>query len=222
MKKVEAPRAVPVSAMKMPPAKPLALIEELIGILSPVARPEEVREAKKNITLMDDDDSLWVLLLLEGRVDIWRRHDNLLVVTLFAPFVLGLQGSEFRYNGHYFKTNVQSTLRFVEKELAYKIVTERNLLKEVMDYQSYVNDHMSYMDTMMVNSTAYEMVCMRLIELAAFPDCQEINMCDYILKRTHLARSGVMKLLSELHFGGYIDTSRGKLISLLKPFPKKY
>lgn len=208
--------------MKQAPIKPKAIAEKLINCLSQVAGPEQRQACGENITLMDENNAFKVLLLLEGRIDIWRDHDQLLVVTITPPFVLGLQGSAFRYSGHSFKTSAQTTIRLVERETAFKFIEQQQLFMEVMQYQSYVNDHIAYLNSIMVNSTVYEMVCTRLLELAAHPDYQKINACDYILKRTHLARSGVMKLLADLRFGGYIDTKGGKLVSLLKPFPKKY
>lgn len=222
MKKTDTPVDLELSAMKQAPMKPKAIAEKLIESLSQVAGPEQNLANGENIMLMDENNAFKVLLLLEGRIDIWRDHDQLLVVTITPPFILGLQGSEFRYSGHSFRASAKTTVRMVDQEVAFKFIAEHQLFMEVMQYQSYVNDHIAYLNSIMINSTVYEMVCTRLLELATHPDYQKINACDYILKRTHLARSGVMKLLADLRFGGYIDTKGGKLVSLLKPFPKKY
>lgn len=50
----------------------------------------------------------------------------------------------------------------------------------------------------------------------------KLSVADYILQRSNLARSGVMKVLADLRFGGYIDIQHGKLIKILNSFPRNY
>ncbi|QLK63752.1 hypothetical protein GE278_23190 (plasmid) [Enterobacteriaceae bacterium Kacie_13] len=47
----------------------------------------------------------------------------------------------------------------------------------------------------------------------------KISVANYILDRSNLARSGVMKILAALRVGEFVDIQRGKLISVLKKFP---
>ncbi len=50
---------------------------------------------------------------------------------------------------------------------------------------------------------------------------QTINTCDYIQEKTHISRSRVMKILSDLKIGNYIEIERGVLIKINK-LPKTY
>jgi len=45
---------------------------------------------------------------------------------------------------------------------------------------------------------------------------------NFILERSNLARSGVMKILADLRTGDYIDIQNGKLITINKRFPDEY
>jgi DNA-binding IscR family transcriptional regulator len=42
----------------------------------------------------------------------------------------------------------------------------------------------------------------------------KINVADYIVKRTNLSRSMVMKTLSQLRHDNYVEISKGKLTAL--------
>ena len=77
---------------------------------------------------------------------------------------------------------------------------------------------------LLINSTAYEIVSTLLMELADVPEEKrlKISVANYIIDRSNLARSGVMKILSELRIGGYIDINYGKLICVNKRFPTVY
>ncbi|EOC5256349.1 helix-turn-helix domain-containing protein [Enterobacter asburiae] len=48
-----------------------------------------------------------------------------------------------------------------------------------------------------------------------------INVSDYILEKTRLSRSHVIKILGDLRIGGYIEINRGILIKINK-LPEKY
>jgi len=41
-----------------------------------------------------------------------------------------------------------------------------------------------------------------------------VNACDYIQEKTHLSRSRVMKILSDLKTGDYIEIDRGILMKI--------
>lgn len=48
-----------------------------------------------------------------------------------------------------------------------------------------------------------------------------INVSDYILEKTRLSRSRVIKILGDLRIGGYIEINQGILIKINK-LPEKY
>ncbi|POZ17531.1 hypothetical protein C3Z09_07305 [Lelliottia aquatilis] len=214
--------AITANLYKHKPIKPLDIINKLINCFSKHSQPLLGRYGDDRIPFIDDDGKSIVTLITSGQVDIWRNHDNLLVATVIAPGILGLQGSDFRYHTHTFRRQGLSDILYLTHEAAMKIINENNLASDVMTYQAYIGDHQSYRDIVMVNSSTYSIVCMMLTELAQHPNHAEMSVEKYILTRTRLARSGVMKILSDLRYGGFIEMEKGKLIKLGIPFPKNY
>jgi hypothetical protein len=204
------------------PSKPLAVIDKMIGHFEPDATPLLGRYGDDEIQLMDKNAQHYVIFFREGCVDVWRNHDHLLVATAAGPAILGLQGSTFRYSTHTFRRHKSMDIQFLPLSSVLKIIRDNDLLEDVLTYQAYLNDHQTYRDFLMVNNSAYSIICMLLTELSLYPDCQDISVEKFILARTRLARSGVLKILADLRFGGFIEMEKGKLIRLCFPFPNKY
>lgn len=218
MKKLE----ITADLYKHKPIKPLGIINKLIDCFTEHSKPLLGRYGDDRIPFFDDDGKSIVVLITAGQVDIWRNHDNLLVATVIAPGILGLQGSDFRYHTHTIRRQGLSDILFLTHENAMTIINKNNLIGDIMTYQAYIGDHQSYRDILMVNSSSYSIVCMLLTELSQHPNQDEMSVEKYILTRTRLARSGVMKILSDLRYGGFIEMEKGKLIKLGIPFPKNY
>lgn len=83
---------------------------------------------------------------------------------------------------------------------------------------------MSSRDNLLINKNSYQIVCGLLLELYQYPLEKRLKMsvANYILDRSNLARSGVMKILAALRVGEFVDIQRGKLIKVLKKFPSDY
>lgn len=71
--------------------------------------------------------------------------------------------------------------------------------------------------------TTYELIKQNLMSLMAEKDelRMMVNACDYIMDKTHISRSRVMKILSDLKTGDYIVIERGVLIKINK-LPETY
>ncbi|MEW7314493.1 helix-turn-helix domain-containing protein [Buttiauxella gaviniae] len=204
------------------PAKPHDVMNKIMGVFSEFSQPLLSRYGDDEITLMDDEAGLRVVFIREGCIDIWRNHDQLLVATAVGPAILGLQGSVFRYQTHTFKRQKNVDIHFLPLTTALEIIKEHGLVEDVMLYQSYINDQQAYRDFLMINNSAYSIICMLLTEIATCPYHKDVSVAQYISMRTRLARSGIMKILSDLRFGGFIEMEKGKLIRLCNPFPLKY
>jgi len=71
--------------------------------------------------------------------------------------------------------------------------------------------------------TTYELIRQSLMTLIAKKDelRRTINACDYIQEKTNISRSRIMKILSDLKMGNYIEIERGVLIKINK-LPESY
>jgi len=209
-------------SFKLLPVKPIGIINKLMDYFYPEARPLLGRYGDDEVRLNDSTQGFVVVLILEGSIDIWRIHDQLLVATATAPAILGMQGTEFRYQTHVFRRSAKSNVYVLSFTQAIEIIRKNDLIGEVLSYQAYLNDQQAYRDFLMVNKSSYEIICMLLIQLARDPEHKKISIEKYILSRTGLARSGVMKILASLRYGEFIEIKNGKLIQVNLPFPKNY
>lgn len=157
-------------------------------------------------------------------MDIWREVDNRLVETAFAPSILGLQGSVYRSQHYHLKFPAGAEVSTIPLQAAMEIIELQSLWRDVFYYQGYLNDRQLHHESMLINSSTYEIVCLFLKDLSHYSDSEraKLSVADYILQRSNLARSGVMKVLADLRFGGYIDIQHGKLIKILNNFPRNY
>ncbi|AJR00378.1 hypothetical protein F652_2389 [Enterobacteriaceae bacterium bta3-1] len=63
----------------------------------------------------------------------------------------------------------------------------------------------------------------KLIEIMDYPveRRRSISVASYVISRTMLSRSTIMRMLSDLLEGGYITMEKGKLLDM-KNLPEKY
>ncbi|MDM2973212.1 helix-turn-helix domain-containing protein [Citrobacter sp. CK198] len=94
---------------------------------------------------------------------------------------------------------------------------ERKHLWEIMaKHMIIVTNKLFIQNEMATAPTAYDLLCYQLQALSQEPESIRSQMAayQYILERTRLSRSSVMKMLSALKKGGYIELEQGKLIAI--------
>lgn len=204
--------------------KPLESIHRLMTAFVSISKPYLLDSKNIEARLKGKDAEFDVYLLTKGRVDIWREVDNRLVETAFAPSILGLQGSVYRSQHYHLKFPAGAEVSTIPLQAAMEIIELQSLWRDVFYYQGYLNDRQLHHESLLINSSTYEIVCLFLKDLSHYSDseCAKLSVADYILQRSNLARSGVMKVLADLRFGGYIDIQHGKLIKILNNFPRNY
>jgi len=204
--------------------KPLESIHRLMAAFVSISKPYQYDGKNGEARLKDQHAGFDVYLVTKGRVDIWREADNRLVETAFAPSILGLQGSAYRSQHYHLKFPAGTDVSTVSLQSAMDIIDQQSLWRDVFYYQGYLNDRQLHHESMLINSSTYEIVCLFLRDLSHYSDSEraKLSVADYILQRSNLARSGVMKVLADLRFGGYIDIQHGKLIKILNNFPRNY
>lgn len=204
--------------------KPLESLNRLIAAFINTAKSFPLDGKHTEARLKDKKAGFEVFIVTKGRVDIWREVDNRLVETAFAPTILGLQGSAYRSQYYHLRFPAGSEVRTLPLQTAIEIIEQQSLWRDVFYYQGYLNDRQLHHESMLINSSTYDIVCLFLKELAHYTDSEraKLSVADYILQRSNLARSGVMKVLADLRFGGYIEIHHGKLIKILNNFPKSY
>lgn len=210
--------------------KPVDDIERLITCLQPISLALALHkgESIKLITSIDEkqgEKECAVILLVKGEINLWSVvTDKRLVATAQAPAVFGLMGSSFRNDTYKLIPKSGCELYCLSRDIAIDRIAKQGLIREVLNYYSYMSDYQARTSNLLINRTTYEIVCALLQEINIIPYEKriKISVINYILVRSKLARSGVAKILSDLRFGGYIEIQYGKLKGILKPFPCVY
>ena len=102
-------------------------------------------------------------------------------------------------------------------------MAEKNLWPDLTKVLSWYICVMSKRDDVLVARSAYSVVREFLYEINDLTVHQQrdINVYDYIQEYTNLARSTIIKILSDLKKGQYIVVEKGRLLNLTA-LPEKY
>lgn len=215
-------------------AKPLAEARKIVEGLLPSARRMTFPETREPVVEMkparptrgdgQHADSK-VILVVKGSVTFTRESaGGIHFGTAQAPAVIGLIGSPLRIHNFKLVAEGRSEIYSLAREKAISEIESLGLIQPVLDYYAYVTDMEYKYSDRLINKSSYETVCSLLQELALYPEEKRlrISVANFILSRTNMGRSGMMRILSELRKGEYVDIVYGRLIGLRKPLPKVY
>lgn len=165
----------------------------------------------------------YVYYLMDGEVDMHREVDDLLILTMKAPQILGVSLLNADEYFHYIKTTRDSRMIAIEKTHFFERIKARNLWGEIFTITA---SHMaSYFrrDERFCSKSIYAIVKNNLETLWDSPsgERKKTSIFKYILSRSDMSRSSLSKVLKDLNDGGYITISRGKLLNV-KSLPDKY
>lgn len=201
--------------------KPVAHIQALLDSLSKVNAKTKAKSGQR-FQLMQNGTKM-CFLLAQGKCDIKRVGDGLILGTIAAPSILGLSDLLPEPTNVTLQATTHIEFLYLPLEAILKHVDEHDLWKSVsyclMDMCSRFNE---YLKTNSGIST-YELICnlLRALNNADFETRATVSAARYILDRTPMSRSGVMKVLANLNKGGYIVIKRGLLIRI-NELPAEY
>ena len=169
------------------------------------------------------DDKKYCYLIRHGEVQLFREPDRLLMLVIQGPILIG--GSTLlagEMDIHIFTTE--------ESEIAVLSIDELNdLLSKEGLWEMFAKHLQIIMNKLLVHTTnltainAYAIIRMQLIELMKESESfrSKTTAEKYIRSKTRLSRSGIMRMLSELKTGGYIEVENG-ILKKIKHLPGKY
>lgn len=188
-------------------------IHHLIGNLS---KPENIFSKRKNqLITVDGFSEKTVVIFHQGVISGFRPYDDRVLVNFMAPRIFGL-------NAHldttmiYFRACTDVQCEFLSYDKAEKIINEKNLWQYVSDnHQVTIANMLKYINSMVGVST-YAQVINCLYQLQAEPDIIRLRQtaCDYIVDKSGLSRSTVMKMLSQFKSEGKVILSKGLLMDV--------
>lgn len=187
---------------------------EMAAIIEATSGYEEktLRKWQRISTEKSDD----IHIIVSGEVEFRRSSDDLCIFTLQGQCIFGL--SAMFYNSTHMHGVVRSNavVRSINKEEFHRLMTQHGLWPELTKVLAWYICLLSKRDDVLVARSAYSVVREFLIEINELivQHQRDINIYDYIQEYTNLARSTIIKILSDLKKGQYIVVEKGRLLSL--------
>ena len=208
-------------------ANPHAAHEALMNALWEFGRPFDLKPKEK--LSLGSENEYQIILLKYGVFSLCRFNDDLSVLPIFSPSVVGLIDAYSKtYNvpikpENYLVAETNCQGRAVSLADFLRVTEECHLWHDVARILAYRLLVMNVRDRELVGVDSYQKVRSLLIEIWAYSAeyRQSIHVLNFIQRRTGLSRSRTLKLLSELKKGGYINIDNGRLLEI-KKLPMAY
>jgi CRP-like cAMP-binding protein len=168
-------------------------------------------------------DERFCYLILKGRATWYRRSDDLAIISIMAPALAGI-GNLFQMQmDGYIKTQVACDIVILKMATVYDIINANQLWELLAKHMIFIAGKLYQSHEHLSAPSSYDIVREQLkVLFNEEPGVRNsITAEQYIREKTHLSRSGVMRILSELKAGGYIEMQRGVLINIVK-LPEKF
>lgn len=201
--------------------KPVAHIEALHRSLLESHKVQKAKAGQRFQLVLQDTKMCF--LLFKGKCDIKRFGDALIIGSIESPSMLGLSELVPDPSNLIIQSSTPIDYLYLPLDLILQHVEEHDLWKSIAYFLMHVTSRFNeYVKTNSGIST-YQLICNLLRELNEedFETRATVSAARYILDRTPMSRSGVMKVLASLNQGGYIIIKRGLLIRI-NELPEKY
>ncbi|EOI3504694.1 helix-turn-helix domain-containing protein [Cronobacter dublinensis] len=199
------------------------LIDVIVTCTENVNGCKKVLAAANQRINIDVHDKKHVYILLEGKLDLYRIVDDILILSIEEPTVIGAMSVIDYRSFHYFKTSTESVLLEMSGNTFIQIIDNNSLWKEM--YFLVCDYAMEFFcrDTRFSSKNSYNIIKNNLEIIWSYPvgERSEISIFKFILSRSSISRSSLNKILKELCNGGYIKINRGRLIDM-KNLPSKF
>lgn len=162
-------------------------------------------------------------VLLKGRVMIHRSNHDLAMATVQGPAVIGLSNLHQTQMRGYIKTFNNCDIVILKMDFVNETVKRHNLWEPLAYHLMSLAGKLFHSYEDLTGPSAYDIVIAQLYALSNEEPSFRLSVTaeSYIRDKTHLSRSGVMRILSALKEGGYIDMQRGVLLNINK-LPEKF
>ena len=165
----------------------------------------------------------FIHIIVSGEVEFRRESDELCLFTLQGQCIFGLSSIIYHSSHMYGLVRSNTVVRSIPKDAFSQLMTEKGLWPELTKVLAWYICMLSKRDDVLVARSAYSVVRDFLLEINELivHHQRDINVYDYIQEYTSLARSTIIKILSDLKKGQYIVVEKGRLLNITN-LPEKY
>ncbi|AUV00845.1 hypothetical protein C2U51_07430 [Enterobacteriaceae bacterium ENNIH1] len=165
----------------------------------------------------------YIYFLSEGKVDIHRATDDILLFSLRAPALLGIIALNGENIYHYLKTATDSKLISIEKNSFIELINTQSLWREIYIISTEMANFFFKRDERFNSKNVYNIIKNNLEVLWELPqnEREKISVFKFIMSRSNISRSSLNNILRELSDGQYIKINRGRLLDM-KNLPERY
>ncbi|ENA0610253.1 helix-turn-helix domain-containing protein [Enterobacter bugandensis] len=194
--------------------KPTTAIEAICEKISPFAEP--FTAARGEIFRYNASGKHYCYILHNGSVTLNRRDDGMVLNAENAPFIMGISNQYSTDHNMYFRVVDHSQLSRLTIERFNLLIENHNLWQSLCYLLIYNASRVYEHSARISRMSSYELICFQLHELIKEPERIRLNItaANYILSRTCLSRSGIMRILSQLRDENQITLHRGILLAL--------
>lgn len=201
--------------------KPIGDIDILMKNLNPFSNKLETKDGQ--LLNYTSGGERHCFLLHKGTVLLYRKIDGMVLNSESAPYVFGLSTQLTEPDYLFIRIHESSEVSYLPLEEANKIIERGNLWKSLAHLLIFtatrVYDHCAKISAL----SSYEIICYQLYELMYETEeiRENISTVSYVMNRTFLSRSSIMKILAQLKTGGYITMEKG-ILKAINHIPSRY
>jgi hypothetical protein len=200
---------------------PSPFTSELVARLLPFTKVQTYLAGRRLI--LSSKNVHLCCLIVKGKYQFHRQADGLVVAFGSGPTILGIGNFTNLYLDSYIKTLTACEIGIMSTDEALKLIESENLWHILAEHLLVISAKFYTVAQQLSTPTSYEIVRSQIMELMSEDAFIRNSMTveTYIRKKTNLSRSFIMRILSSLKKGGYIELQRGMLIKI-NSLPKKY
>ncbi len=198
------------------PEKPLA---DILAVTQLFYDREQLKTVAKNHRLPVPTNT--ICLIHEGAFTLLRQSDRLLLDKSGGPAIAGIAMGFYPMRFFRIHADGECIYQLVEAEAFFAKIAEHNYHDKMYRILSWYLAILCVREEMMIGRASYPTIKSHIERLWMMEPAirAQTNLADFIVKRSNLSRSMVMKVLAILRQQHYIDIQRGKLTHLT-PLPE--
>ncbi|WBM72466.1 helix-turn-helix domain-containing protein [Buttiauxella sp. WJP83] len=194
---------------------------DLVDMLSPLVTFEKVPALQRLYYSVDGVHMCYIIR--SGSVMVRRDTDEIVITYLLVPNITGVSNLLPSSVGLFLETLSECEIAILTTDDARKLINDTNAWEALAGHIAKVSANLFKHNVIMTAPTAYQVVRFQLISLMQEEENirETTSIIQYVLQRTRLSRSSVMKILAQLKQGGYIETKDG-FLTKLNSLPARY